>query len=218
MAITFSSHLYEQYLNYIAAGVVLIGVGVGGAYAYRLYNISANKQAQSAFAFCVQEFERALQEPMVWPEVELAAKTGYYQHSSSSLGAYFLGLQADALIQQNKLSEALAVIKESLRVLPKNSPLYYQYQNKYALMQLDSDDDATRSSGLQSLEALVANKANFCRDESLYYLGLYHWNNNNKESALNQWQTLRDTYGTEDIFGSPWVALAEAKIESNTLD
>jgi tetratricopeptide (TPR) repeat protein len=218
MAITVPYHVYEKYSHYILAGVILIGIGIGGGYAYRWYTISSNKLAQLALDQCLQEFERALQEPTLWPEVELAVKTGYYQHRNSSLSAYFLGLHADTLIQQNKLSEALAAIKESLRVLPKSSPLWYQYQNKYALMQLDSDDQTVKTAGLHLLESLASNTYNVARDQSLYYMGLYHWNNNDKEGAVKEWQTLRQTYGDEETFGSPWVALAQTKIESSTLD
>ena len=56
-----------------------------------------------------------MQDPTLWPEVELAVKTGYYQHRSTSLAPYFLGLEADAFIAQNKMTDALEAIKESLK-------------------------------------------------------------------------------------------------------
>src|ERR1700722_16795746 len=98
--INYLSSLMERHKRELSIGISVLVLMAGGGFYYYNYRISQQELAQKAFFVCIQEFERANKNVDLWPEAELAAVTGYRQHSGSSLAPYFLALQAQALVRQ----------------------------------------------------------------------------------------------------------------------
>ena len=98
----------------------LVGLGIGVFYGYWVYRNNQEEAAQFALATCLEDMERAsVDESSIWPTVALASETGYRQHSGSSLAPYFLALEAQSLVAQGKLSEAIASLDRVVGMIAK---------------------------------------------------------------------------------------------------
>jgi tetratricopeptide (TPR) repeat protein len=203
--------IFDKYRNYIISIGVVIAATVGiGVYLYYSH-INYEQAAQQALSEVLAEYNHAYESPDLWQDVEIGAKTGYRQYARSSLAVFFLNLQADALLQQDKNEEALILMNEMVSKLPQHSPFYYIYHIKLARMQLYSDQENMQKEGLEKLQILAKDENNPQRDEALYYLGQYYDENNQKEKMQEIWQQLKQiqrVYKEKDII-SPWAMLAE---------
>jgi len=154
---------------------VLLGVAVGGFYLYKYYIYNKQATAQKVLSECLIEYERAAGGMGSWYDVEVALEMGYEQNTGSKLAPYFLAYKADAMLEQGKKQEALAVLQEALEKISPKDDLYGLYAVKLALMKLDNPD--SKKEGLQSLED-IAEKDGSGKTGALYNLGLYYWQNN----------------------------------------
>jgi hypothetical protein len=203
--------VYEQVFTVILIVAILI---VGTYYAYRWYTIRREQAAQKIFSECVDDYNLAFTGQEHWANVEQLCKVGYEQHRSSSMAPYFLVVQAEALLEQGKKTEASQLYGQVVKEIPKKSPLYGLYATKHALLLIDMVDESLAQEGVTLLTELAHDTSNLTRDESLYYLGLYHWSKNSYELAKKAWQELVALRTTKESEQSPWAVLAQTKLQS----
>lgn len=192
-------------------GAVITLMIIGLWFSYDRYEIYRGKNAQKDLASCMEQYEKAVAagtDNILWPTVELSCKSGYEKYRGTAIAPYFLGYQAEALIKQHKIDEAIVVMHSMLNKLSKESPLYYIYATKHALLQMDSTDSVIRASGFEGLAKLAADVKNAQRDEALYYVGLYNWYNNDFAQAKDAWRQLVELPADTQDQASPWTALA----------
>lgn len=198
----------HQYARSIAIASLGIGLLVGGYFGLQYYNSSRNQSAIIAYQACLDEYNHAREKDDLWPHVELAAKVGYQQFSNTSFGPYFLGLQADALLEQHKMEEALALLKALQEKLSVRSPLYYNYALKKVLVMLDSSNQAVVQEGLQQLDHLAHDLKNGQRDQALYELAYYYRTINDNAAAQATIKELTSSFPTTGMEGSIWAEQA----------
>lgn len=201
--------LINRHTKEIMIAMGVLGLGVAGSFGYWYYRQQQEEAAQLAFVTCIEEFNIAQQNPAQWPTVSLAAMTGYRQHSGSSLAPYFLALEAQALIGQGKLHEAITTLDRVVGAIAKNSPLYFIYSIQAARMKLDSDDETLKNNGLRDLEALAQNTKNKNRDEALYYLAHYYMSQQSFDRARELLNQLIVAFPEGGLASSPWTVLAQ---------
>ena len=213
-----NSLLTDQYGNvkyskpvYTVLLCALVGVSAYSAYGW--YATHKEQAAQKVFAECIHEYQKALVDSKMWPNVDMVFKHGYKQHSASTLAPYFLAYRADALYQQDKKDEARELMNQMVQKIPASSPVYNVYRTKMALMNIDGDDADVKQSGFKELETLAHDAKNINRDEALYYLGMYHWSNNELAQAKTVWQELAAMQGADKQSRSPWASAVEEKLQ-----
>jgi hypothetical protein len=160
----------------ILAGILSIAAVFAGFYGYRWYRRQANVKAQRFFAESYKEYTSALtsSDPHAWQTVENAFKAGYNRSSGTALAPYFLVFESDALAQQGKTQEAIALLDKSLATMGEKSPLYNLFAIKKAAMQLDAGDSAAVMAAVQNLQQLTADKHNIYRDMAMHYLSSFY--------------------------------------------
>jgi tetratricopeptide (TPR) repeat protein len=203
----------DYYKEMVFAGVCLVGCGIG-LYFFMNYQAHKQEQAQLAFAQTLAEVKHGEKNADLWPNADLAAKTGYRSYKNSSLAPYFLALESQIAARQGNLKEALESLETAIAAMGKNSPFYYIFKIKASIMKLDSDDLSLQTNGFKELEALAQDQANKQRDEALYYLGMYYVNHTDIIRAKETWEKLIQEFpGTHDSAMSPWAMLALDKIK-----
>jgi tetratricopeptide (TPR) repeat protein len=204
--------LFERYKTVLIITGVVVGLSIGGGVYWYMARTKQQELAQATLSEVLNETIRAQQNAELWPEIEVAARTGYQQYSSTSLAPYFLAVQADALIQQNKNSEALVLMNESLSKLSQSSPLYFLYATKQARVMLDSEDEQVKTQGLEQLISLSKNNNNLQKDETLYYLGSHYLNNGENAKAINAFNEIIELTKNQTDYPSPWTRLAQEAV------
>jgi len=207
----------HTYARYIVIGVIAVLVSGLGFYGYRYTASSGEQRAHQLFAESYDLYEQALgqeyskekkRDKALWQEVELAFKTAYSQYPNSYLAPFFLGFQAEALMYQGALSEAIKILDLMLALLKSNSPFYGVYAIKRALMKFDMPDEQMKISGLQELTKVAQDTNSLAQDEALYYVGEYYWSHGDIAQAQDAWRRLRamSKQGKNHV-PSPWFAL-----------
>lgn len=199
---------------FIATALTLVfGSAIWG---YRLYSINRERNAQKTLSECIEQYQRAAAggKGTMWSTVEMACKLGHDQHAGSTLAPYFLAYHVDALLAQNKKDEALTIMQDMMRSLSTSSPLYYLYATKQSLMQMDAADAAVQQAGLQRLEQLAADANNIQKDMALYYLGAYHWYNDNRDAAKDAWQKIVTLPSDSEEHASPWATFVKERLKT----
>lgn len=211
-----------KYRTYFLAGLLAITVAVGAGIYWYFYTIKYEESAQQAFSEVLHDYNQAYATPELWSEVEIGAKTGYRQYTRSALGPFFLAMQSEALLQQQKEQEALALMKMMLKKLSSRSSFYSLYKIKEARMKMDSDSEVVRQEGVRQLTSLANDEKNRYQDEALYYLGMYYQTQGQKDKAqdvLRQLSAipsspLASSDKQDDKHGqSPWFLLAEQQLK-----
>lgn len=197
-----------RYVGLAVVSIVLIAGGIGG---YRWYRLSKEQKAQEVFSSCMHEYERAEKDPTLWPNTELVFRLALEQNQNTALTPSLLAYQAEALLHMNKPEQALDCMSKAVALLPSSSDIYNLYATKQALMMMDAADQGVQEKGLASLTLLAQNEKNITRDMALYYLGLYHWSNDDEAKARTAWAELLPLATGEPA--SPWAERAAQKIE-----
>jgi len=200
---------FEKNKRDIIISVIVLLIFGGGWYYFKVYRVQVQESAHSALTETFQEIPAALENPEKWNDVEVAAKTGYRQNSSSTLAPYFLGVESQALAQQNDLSQAIQTLTKAIKSLDSGSPFYYHYKISLARMKLDTDDKITE--GENELFALAEDAENPYQDKALYYVGMYFITKNTLAEAKKKFEQI---ISLKDKFkNSPWVDLAQEQLE-----
>ena len=222
-----------NYWKYIGGFVLVLSVSGASFLGYRYYVVHREQNAQKIFAECAHEYQKALQDDTVWPDVVTLCEQGYALHSNAHLAPYFLAYQSEALIKQNKMEEAQNILDQMVKLLPKKSPLYYLYKTKLLLLmhdesmkkwfdkvgsseiELNANEDSDFGiawAWITALDTLGHDEQNPYRDKALYYVGLYYWSINDLENAEKAWQDLV-ALDTNSEAPSPWAGLVKDKLE-----
>jgi len=200
-----SSFFANRYVQMIMLAILLAVVSGGMYVGYTFYNSYRNQQAQQELSVCIEEYLRAVSGAgELWPTVEMNCQLGYEHNSSSDLAPYFVSLQVQALLHQNKQEDVPALLDTMMRKLSSSSPLYHLYKTQKALIELDLGTE----NGLVSLQALAEDQKNTNRDIALYYLGLYYWSHDQVEQAQKPWKEL-----VEQFAASPWSQSVAIKLQ-----
>jgi len=198
----FSHVKIERYRKELSIALtVIFFVGIGGL-VYRWYVEKREVAASYAFAQCMKSFEHAKSDVSKWPGVLEQFEAGYKEHKSSTLAPYFLAYEAEVYLNMGNREQALQTLRSV--TIAKSSLLYGGYAVKTALLEIDIADAAV---GLQSLQDLAKDTHNSARDMALYYLGLYHWSQNDVAQAKIAWQDL------VQLDNSPYAAAAQDRLQ-----
>jgi len=210
------SHVhYMRYVQYALAGIGATIILGGAFFTYSWYAAYKDRAAQRVLSHYIDEYRKVYAQSTGWGAIEDLFQLGAEQHSGSSLYPYFLGFQADVLVQQGKKEQALDVLDKMMIALPSNKKLTPLFGMKRALLKLDMVNPALQQEGLQELIALARDEKNLFNDAAQYLLGNYYWNQNNIKEAQEVWQTLVQTQQDEHalITSSPWAQLAQQKLQ-----
>lgn len=202
---------YKQYLY--TASVAAIALA-GGGYFFWNYRQQQYNSAYSALSQGYEDLMRAYEKPQAWEDVELAGQAGIRSYDSTVLAPYFYALQAEAQIHADNLDDAIASMKKASEGLSQSNALYYPFKIKYAQMQMAHDNAAIAQEGLSLLQKLAEDEKNPQQDQALFYAGYHYWLMNNRSEAFRYWSTLREKFGSDQEFPSPWTQV----IEDFTLD
>jgi hypothetical protein len=206
----------KQQVLYIKIALFSIALLIVAAKAFFLYHWYVEYREQSAqkmLAQSLKEYYKAAKTNSVedWDAVAALCKVGYEQHANSYIAPYFLAYQAEALIQQHKLKDALPVLEQVFLIMSEKSPLFFLFKLKYALVHLDIPQYT--QTGLQELIELARNEKNPYHDTALFYLGNYYWVQDQMQEAKKVWQELIDTHWQQHMNPSPWVGLVQEKLK-----
>lgn len=203
------SNRFKMYLLY---SISLIAIG--GFFVFRWYSYSYQEKAQRVYAEAADQFRTGLSGVQgAWLDLEFISQLGYEHYSSSLFGPYFLALKAEGQLQQKKYQEAISTLDQMMQQLSSDSPLFFVYATKNALIKLDSQDQKVREQGVKELASVAYNPKNIYRDEARYYLGLCQLIAGEREAAKTTWMSLVEEYSAyESEKASPWVGLAENKL------
>ncbi len=213
-AIMGEKRIKRHYIRYLFIILGIAGLATGSFFGYRWYVMYRERSAYKALTEYLDDYRHARSEQDAdWAPIEDLFKLGYEQHSNSYLAPFFLAFESDALIQQNKKTEAAQVLDGMIAKSSNKDPLLPLFKTKRALLKLDLQDKAAQESGLEELVELGNDTQNIFNDVALYYLGQYYWSENKLDDAKHTWQQLVDQQKHEKIMGSPWAQLAQQKLD-----
>jgi predicted negative regulator of RcsB-dependent stress response len=199
----------------LGVGGLLILAGAGG-YGYYYFARQHEQQAHTVLHDCYEQYEQALQGKANWADVTAMVCAGHKKFRNTRIGPYLLAIEIDALLQQQKLSEASEKLSAMLTSLNSSSPLYPLYKLKRALVYIDyyANDAVSREKVVSQLEALAHDSGNIYADAAQYYLGLYYQSSGDSQKAREVWKPLSALNdGIADRMGqSPWAAMAQEKL------
>ncbi len=214
----------ENMLVNLVMGAIFIGLlGYGCLKAYRWYDERKQKAAQTLFSEVLREYEKVVHEQMQgkqsaqaleqqWEDVVVGLQSVESGHSSTVYGAASYALNASIAMEKKHYDEALALMDKAIEGVSKNSPLYYVYKTKRALMLVDAHKV---DEGLTSLRALAACQANNYADTAAFYLGYYYWLKGDMAQAKDVWKFFTDKEINEQKEAvSPWTLIVRNKLSS----
>jgi hypothetical protein len=198
-------------LTAVLAGMLVLG---GGLYGYCYWNIQKEQAAHTILTDCMAQYDQAVQGKAKWDDVIAMCQAGYEKFSSTKVALYIRAIQVDALLAQQRKSEAEEYLGMMLASMSAHSPLYNLYALKLALLRLDMPHETANKDGLKKLEELATDLQNTNRDAAQYYLGLYYATHDNASRAKEVWQTLAAQNATiaDNQARSPWAAHAQEKL------
>jgi predicted Zn-dependent protease len=204
--------LVQTYRTQFLSGVLAGSLAIGGLIYWHYNRMNLEKNSLQVLSELLSEYNQAYENNNeMWQDIEIGSRTGYRQYSQSSLEPYFLNVQVDSLLQQDKFDEALLLMHTMMKKLPTKSPLYNVYAIKWARIKLASSDKANREEGLLDLQKFSQDSSNSQQLQAQYYLGMYYQETNQFEKADDIWKVLAATKGeTPDV--SPWVVMAQQKL------
>ncbi len=148
---------------YINVAVLLSGVVLGLLvwFGYSFYTKRYEQAAYKELAESIEEYTKrfdSVVDVKGWSDVEKAFEVAANKHSKSTLYPYFLAYQANALVHQDKLEEAVVVLDKMLSSVKKDHGLYGMYAKKRALIKLDINDSSVQAQGRKELHELSKEK------------------------------------------------------------
>lgn len=202
----------QNNLLYVAVGFGALVILAGGFYWYRHASIQKEQAAFTILADCLSHYEQAAQGKAQWADVATMSHAGYEKFSSTQIAPYILAIEVDALLAQEKHTEAVEKLDLMVLKMDTRSPLYSVYKLKQVLVKLDIPE--LQEAAVKDLQQLAAARDNNFTDAAQYYLGLYYQNAGDQQKALEVWKPLvaiNDTV-TDAIARSPWATMAQSKI------
>lgn len=183
----------DRRIYYGMAFLAISALVSAGWFGYAWYNRSLEQAAYKDLALSIDGYikvQHAGSTPEKWTDVTRAFEVGAERHPSSKMHPYFLIYQADTLIAQGKLKEAIALMDKALLEIDRKQPLYTTFALKRALLKMDSDDASQQKQGREELELLSQDATNPMQDMALYYSGLDAENRSDKAHAEKQYKEI----------------------------
>lgn len=149
-----------------------------------------------------------------WEAVDAIFTKMYKKNSGAGIAPFFLAYRVEALLNLNKLSDAIEVQAELIRKMPSKSNLKPYNEIKLALMKIDTNLSDKVNDAIASLQKIAYEQGNVAQDEALYRLGEYYWNSKNFKEALNYWNQLVIKFGKNSKYPSVWVNLVKPKLKT----
>jgi hypothetical protein len=202
----------DKNIYYGSVVAALFGLAAAGWYGYTWYKRGQERAAYKSLAETVEGYTKFVggYNPEKLADSERAFRAGAQAHSSSGLYPFFLFFQADTLIEQDKLKEAVGLLDTALSKMSAKQPLYYEYALKRALVKIDVDDASLQKQGRDELETLMRDGANPSQDMALYYGALDAQARGDKITAAKRFEEIVAHGKTK----SYWHQLAETQLKS----
>lgn len=205
---------WQRNINAAAGALILAGALAAGWYGYGWYKRSKEQAAYKDLAESIDGYDKVRsgmgQAEEKWTDIERGFREGAQRNSSSTLQPYFLLYQAEALIEQGKQQEAIALMDKAIPLISKSNPLYYAYAIKRALMKTDASDEATKSQGRKELSGLAQDAQNPLQDMARYYAGLDALEQGDHTAAEGFLKNIQaGTTGAGLHEGNVWYSLAQ---------
>ncbi len=212
LSIKEATNIVNTYRTQIFTGIAIVAIAISGLIYWQFSRVQQEQNALQALSEILVEYNRAYENNELWQDVEVGARTGYRQYARSTLAPFFLGLQAEALMQQDKLNDAIITMDTMIKQLSTRSPFYDSYRIKSARMKLSSEDKVKQEEGLQELVKLAENQKKSQQQQAQYYLGLYYQDHDQIEKAHGLWKSLGSKEEKPDM-RSVWAMMAEQQIK-----
>ncbi|MFH1461767.1 MAG: hypothetical protein ABIF12_02375 [bacterium] len=199
---------------------------------YFFYRAGVNKRAHKDFLTALNTFNAKViktvtdenlgenvfsSEKDKWQAVDEVFNKFYLKNKTAGIAPFFLAYRVEALLNLDKLSQAIDVQMLLLKNIPSRSAAKNYNNIKLALMQIDTNIDERLNTGLDLLKKLAYEQGNIVQDEALYHLGQYYWNIKNFKEAANYWNQLTIKFGKASKNPSPWVDKVVPKLKTITV-
>lgn len=208
----------KQRVVYAKYGAIALGVAfilTGLFFGHRWYVVYREREAQAVLADYMHKAQ--VDSDASLAAIEMLFQEGAQKQSGSYLEPYFLVFQANTMIKEGKLDDAIGIMEKAIATMSKNNLLLPLFEVKRALMQLDSKVEATKDAGFQKLTELAHNVNNPYADMASFFLGNYYWSEDKLDEATKVWQELIEAQRKQEIVASsPWAQLAQSKLQQIT--
>lgn len=199
---------------YYALQIAGVGVLLSGCFlVYRWHSGHREEAAQRRFSDCVKEYTNTATVQsghQNWNMIVGLFELGAQEYAGTSLEPFYRAYQAQALLKDNKLSEAVVAMDQAVAKMSPENELYSMYALKNVLMHIDADiSNDSREKNEAQLVALAEDKNNKQRDEALFYLGRYYLSQGNSKRSQEVLQELMSISATDKHAASPWAKEAE---------
>lgn len=193
-----------KHKKYVIAVFLGIALMIGGFVMYHLYNHHLNVRAHKEMLEALKVYEASAvatskqDQEEKWKKVNEVFAQAYAKNKGAGIAPFFLTFQVEALMNLGKIEDAIKIMGNVLHSLPSGE-LQALYKVKFALMKIDSTQQAYEKQGLDELVSLAKDDKGFAHEHALYHLGMYFWCKKDFEQAKNYWQQLMLKYGYKDV-------------------
>ena len=193
------SELRLRYKKHTGGKTQIIVAEALEEYDKALYNYFEKENGKE---LAVQQFE----------DVQIAFDIILKQYSGSSLLPYALSLKADTFAYKGDFKQALTVLESGIKKMSSSAPGYYLLKTKYALLQLDAQQE---EEAVSALRKLAFDSGNPTFDTAAFFLGYYYWSKHDKNKAREAWKQLETTESSKSKKGvSPWLQVVKEKLQN----
>lgn len=161
-------------------------------FGYRWYKLHQEYKAQHLMEQCVLEYQKALANNDLWPNVIELFEYAYVRCQGTSAAPFLKLYKIDAMSRGGNHEEALHEWDTLLQGLPDESSLRPLFSMKHVLMQLDSSLPEMQSVGLRFLHELAQDGQQMFSDHALFYLGCWYWDHDELQEAQTLWRRLEE--------------------------
>lgn len=200
---------FDRYGRILLIISTLMSFVIFGFFGYRWYHQRLAQQAHKDLAEHIESYNKALSlNNPNWDTLEQAFSVGAQRYKRSALAPYFLAYQAQVLVEQQKVGQAVELLNKVIVQMSEKAPLYNYYALKRALLKLDTQNETVKKEGESELAKLAQSKDIAVRDMALYYRGIDALTNNNKQLAQDSWNELINKAQPQ----SYWYTFAQEKL------
>jgi hypothetical protein len=217
----------NQLIAILSISLALVGITSGYLYYKKVREESAHKVLVGALEYFDAPIKTSTEEKQddlsfldkkefktseeKWTKVDNMFKKAYEDNSGSGIASMFLVYRSVALMNLNKVSEAIKVIRIAIDKM-KSLKVKSFFRVKLALLLIDSGQDAALKEGLEILRKSANQEGHIAQDTALYNLGRYYWHEKNFNEAKNYWNQLILKFSEQKENRSPWIDDAKEKL------
>ena len=135
-------------------------------------------------------------EAQKWADIESTFREGFEANRAATISCMFQLFQAEALLQQGKIGDAIVLMRQAIGTIPARSVVDF-YRVKFALVLIDTGKDEDVQEGLGILESMGLNQHSAAQPQALFRLGEYYWVHKDFDRAKGYWQQLVGKFGDD---------------------